>query len=118
MKSEDEHQNIEGISEHAGFPNAATDRSLTSLNISKLLIKNPASTFFMRITGETGEKFGIFSGDIVVVDRALNPRDSDLVLWWGSDEFVIGRPKQVPGDTIVWGVVTRIIHSLRKFNEK
>lgn len=117
MKS-DEPDDFSGVSEHAGFPNAATDSSLTSLDLGKLLIKNPAGTFFMRTRGDSGEKFGIFAGDTVIIDRSLNPRNSDLVVWWSNEEFVIGRLKQVPDEVIVWGVITRIIHCLRKFNEK
>lgn len=118
MGKKDEAGYFSGVSEHVGFPNAATDNSLTSLDLGKLLIKNPASTFFMRIAGNIGEPFGIYESDIVIIDRSLNAKTSDLVLWWADDGFVMGRPRQVPADTIVWGVVTRIIHQLRKFNEK
>lgn len=102
-----------GVSEHAGFPNAATDTTLTSLNISKLLVQRPISTFFMRVRGASGEQYGVFDGDIVVVDRALCPRPADRVVWWSDESFVVGRPQAVPGDIIPWGVVTYVIHEMR-----
>lgn len=101
-----------GVSEHAGFPNAATDSTLTSLNISKLLVKNPAGTFFMRVEGSSGDTLGVFAGDIVVIDRTLGARPHDIVIWWGGEEFTFSRARQVPKDKTVWGVMTFIIHKV------
>lgn len=103
-----------GVSEHTGFPNAATDRSLSSLDLSKLLVRHPASTYFMRVTGSSGEAFGIFDGDIAVIDRALKPKAADFVVWWQDEEFVISHPNKVPPQTVVWGVITHIVHAYRE----
>ncbi len=103
-----------GVSEHTGFPNAGTDSSLTSLHLGKLLIQNPSSTFFMRARGNTYEDRGIFDGDVIIVDRVLNPRKTDLVIWWGGEAFAIGPPAHVPTETEVWGVVTTVIHRYRE----
>jgi DNA polymerase V len=106
---------VEGtdVSEHTGFPNAGTDSSLTSLNLGKLLIKNPASTFFMRVRGQAWQTQGIFDNDVVVIDRALSPKPNDLVVWWVADSFVFGNLGQLPEDAALWGVVSSTIHFYR-----
>lgn len=106
--------NAAGVSEHTGFPNAATDSSLTSLDLAKLLIHSPSSTYFMRVRGETYQKFGIFDGDVAIMDKSLVAKSTDLVVWWGGEAFALGRPAAVPEDSEVWGVVTTTIHQFRK----
>jgi DNA polymerase V len=105
---------LEGVSEKTGFPNAGTDTSLSSLDLAKLLIQNPSSTFFMRLRGDEWEDRGVFDGDVVVIDRALSPHATDLVIWWGGENFAIGTPRQAPEGNEVWGVVTTIIHQTRQ----
>ena len=104
-----------GVSEHAGFPNPATDRSLQNLDINSLLIQNSASTYLMRIEGNEWRSLGIFDGDIVLVDRALAVRRNDLVVWWQEESFVISHQSQVPADTATWGAVTAAIHQFVKW---
>ncbi len=104
----------QGVSEKTGFPNAGTDSSLMSLELAKLLIQNPASTFFMRLRGDEWQDRGVYDGDVVVIDRTLVPRQTDLVIWWGGEAFAIGQPHAVPDETEVWGIVTTIIHQTRK----
>jgi DNA polymerase V len=103
-----------GVSEHTGFPNAGTDSSLSSLDLAKLLIKNPSSTFFMRVRGHHWSEKGIFDSDVVVIDRVLVPSVTDLVIWWQDESFALGKPRVVPEDTEVWGVVTYVIHEMRQ----
>ena len=43
------YEQAQGVSVHDGFPNPATDAALQSLNLNQLLIKNGASTYFMRL---------------------------------------------------------------------
>lgn len=101
-----------GVSEHTGFPNAATDQRLTSLDLSKLLTRHPSSTFYMRVAGDSGVHEGIQPGDIAVVDRALSAKKSDLVIWW-DETFMISRASKLPPKIIPWGVVTYVIHEYR-----
>ena len=105
--------NAAGVSEHTGFPNAATDSSLTGLDLNKLLIHSPSSTYFMRIRGKAHEKFEIFDQDVAIIDKSLVAQKTDLVIWWGGDAFAIGQPATVPEDSQVWGVVTATIHQFR-----
>jgi SOS-response transcriptional repressor LexA len=103
----------QGVSVHAGFPNPAADRTLEGLDLHKLLIRHQPSTFFMRIDGRSGEASGIFDKDVVIIDRALAPHKTDLLIWWNGEEFVIGQPAQVPANCQEWGVVTAVIHQYR-----
>ena len=107
---------IPGVTTHAGFPNPASDKNLDSLDIYQLLIKRPVSTFLFRIRGQEWKSLGIFDDDIAIVDRALDPRKSDLVIWWqeGKDGFMISEFKSVTLDANVWGVVINTIHQFRK----
>ncbi len=101
------------VTEHRGFPNPATDVNIVPLSLDKLLIKHPISTFFMQIQGNVWEKFGIFDGDLAIIDRSLNPKSTDLVIWWDETTFVIGKFHKLPLDTTVWGVITSIVHRYR-----
>lgn len=103
----------QGISVHSGFPNAATDSSLTSLDLGKLLVRQPISTFFMQVRGNSSESQGINDGDIVVVDRSLQPKRFDRVIWWQGESFAVGTPASVPRQVAPWGVVTYVIHEFR-----
>lgn len=103
----------DGVSIHTGFPNPAIDRQnqgeKLTLDINRLLIKNSSSTYLFRIAGHTWVDSGIFDGDIAVVDRALTPQSSDLVIDW-QDSFVIERQSRRETQKQPWGVITAIIH--------
>jgi len=101
------------ISIHSGFPNPATDSSLASINLQNLIIKHPSSTYLMRIEGNEWEEQGVFSGDIIILDRALDHKSSDTIVWWNDDNFRIGKVTQMPKNLEYFGVVTNIIHNLR-----
>lgn len=98
------------ISEKTGFPNPATDSNITSLNLNKLLIKHPSSTFFMEIDGNSWEHTGVYNGDIALIDRALEPKDTSLVVWWDESGFVLSRCRDMPVDREAWGTVSAIVH--------
>jgi hypothetical protein len=67
----------------------------------------------MRIDSNEWERFGVFIGDVAIIDRALKPKPIDLVIWWDTDTFTISKFHKLPMDTAVWGVVTAIIHRYR-----
>lgn len=101
------------ITEHTGFPNPATDQTLASLDISSLLIKHPASTFFMQIEGHGWERYGIFNNDTVIIDRSLTPQGQDLVIFWDEASFRIERFSRIHNNYTLWGVVISTIHRYR-----
>ena len=108
-----------GISVHTGFPNPATDTSLRSLDLNQLLISHSASTYFFRVRGDEWETAGVFDGDVAIVDRVLDPRATDTVVWWqeAGETFAISRYKAVPETATVWGVITATIHQFRTPNK-
>lgn len=110
-----EEEQDDSIVTHAGFPNPALDKSLGSLDFNQLLIERPLSTYIFRISGNEWTRIGIFDRDIAVVDRALDPRPHEPVVWWNEQGlFSISASKDVPSGSIVWGVVTSVIHQFRK----
>lgn len=105
---------VRGVSTHAGFPNPAIDRQGTPLSLDRLLITHPVSTYFFRIRGHQWEGLGIFDGDLAIIDRALDPHEADLVIWWNEiGELYMTAFKRADHQNI-WGVVTAVIHPTRK----
>ncbi len=64
----------------AGFPSPVDDYLDKKLDLNEFLIKHPASTFFVKVKGDSMIKAGIHSGDILVVDRSLDPKDKKIVV--------------------------------------
>ena len=98
------------ISVHAGFPNPAAERSGTPLSLDRLLVRHPSSTYFFRIQGHTWHRWGVFDGDLAIIDRAITPRERELVVWWQeSGEFALS-PFDRASQQNVWGTITAIVH--------
>lgn len=115
MQDVSEPSTIPGVSIHTGFPNPATDIDRQAgLNLNRLLIHNSASTFMMRIAGNDWHYFGIFNDDLAIIDRALTPQHTDLVVWWLDGDFSISEFARMRPEATVWGVVTSVIHEFRK----
>ncbi|MFA5004095.1 MAG: S24 family peptidase [Candidatus Saccharimonadales bacterium] len=106
------------VAVHAGFPNPAAERQGTPLSLDRLLIQHPSSTYFFRIRGHHFADYGVFDGDIAIIDRAIDPIEKDLVVWWNlSGEFYLTSFKRSDHQNI-WGVVTTTIHPSRKIELK
>jgi DNA polymerase V len=115
----------------AGFPSPADDWVEDRLDLNKHLIKHPAATFFVRVSGYSMTGAGIHPGDILVVDRALEPTDGKVIIAVVDGELTVKRVKVKQGklflmpdnpdypalaieeetDFSVWGVVSYVIHS-------
>ncbi len=119
----------------AGFPSPADDYLEKILSIDKLLIKNQASTFLIRVGGDSMINIGICDGDILIVDRSLDAKNKDIVIASIFDELTVkrlifdirGNPQlkaenplysnievKNKEDLIIWGVVTSAIHQFIK----
>lgn len=107
------YQEPSGVSVHRGFPNPATDASIQGLDLNKTLIQNGASTYAMRLDSDEWQAIGMFAGDILLIDRALSPGVTDLVIWWHEDSFAISPKHKLPEGGQTWGVVTTAIHQYR-----
>ena len=116
----------------AGFPSPAEDYLDKKLDLNDHLIKHPASTFCVKVKGDSMVGAGINSGDILIVDRSLEPKDKRIIVAVVDGEFTVKRiskmgeklsllsenPKYDPiaikdgMDFEVWGVVVHVIHSV------
>lgn len=72
----------------AGFPSPAEDHAVKRLDLMKQLIKHPQATFLLRVRGESMIGARIFDKDVVLVDRAINPRSGHVVVAVVDGEFV------------------------------
>lgn len=75
----------------AGFPAPGDDQVERILDINDLVVKNPASTFFVRVEGDSMIGAGIFSGDVLVVDRSVDPKDGSIVVAAVNGELLVKR---------------------------
>ena len=117
----------------AGFPSPATDYVKGDIDLNSHLIKNIPSTFLIRVQGKSMNVVRINDGDLLVVDRSLNPRNFSTVVANVNEELVVktfvkeknqsfltsGSKKlkdkinliENP-EIFIWGVVTYVIHAL------
>jgi DNA polymerase V len=120
----------QGIS--AGFPSPAQDFIDLSIDLNKELIKHPSSTFFGRVKGNSMIDAGINNGDLLIVDKSLDPTDGKIAVCFIDGEFTVKRLKvekdfcwllpenesykpirvTAENDFIVWGIVVYVIKAL------
>lgn len=77
----------------AGFPDPAQDYVTETIDLNKDLIRHPAATFYGRVVGDSMTGDGIDEGDILVIDKSLEPRDGDLAVCCLDGEFTLKRIK-------------------------
>lgn len=75
----------------AGFPAPGDDLVEQPLDLNNLLIDNPTATFFVRVAGDSMEGARIFDGDILVVDRSIEPVAGKIVVAAVYGELVVKR---------------------------
>jgi len=73
----------------AGFPSPAQDYMHDSLDFNRDLIRNPESTFYGRVEGDSMIEAGICDGDIAVIDRSIEARNGDVIVAFVNEEFTI-----------------------------
>lgn len=73
----------------AGFPAPGDDLVEKALDLNDLLVDNPTSTFFVRVTGDSMEDAKIFAGDILVIDRSIEPKSGLIVVAAVYGELVV-----------------------------
>ncbi|WP_104202782.1 LexA family protein [Billgrantia saliphila] len=120
-----------GCRVRAGFPSPADDHLDVDLNLHDYVVRRPASTYFVRAEGDSMLGDGIHDGDLLVVDRGLEPRSGRVVVIAVDGEPTVKRLARRGGRTVllasnprfapiplegrechVWGVVTYVIHAL------
>ncbi|WPL16593.1 LexA repressor [Thiorhodovibrio winogradskyi] len=117
----------------AGFPSPADDDLDDAIDLNTHLVRHPAATFFLRVQGESMTGAGIQDGDLVIVDRAEEPRagsvvvaalDGELTLKflqrdsstqhvWLESAHPDYPPRAITAETdlVIWGVVTHVVHA-------
>jgi DNA polymerase V len=116
-----------GIS--AGFPSPADDFLDINIDLNKHLIKNPSTTFYGRVRGNSMIDAGIHDGDLLVIDKSLEPQSDKIAVCFIDGEFTVKRI-QIEKDTVwliaenkdyqpikvtkenellIWGIVTNVI---------
>lgn len=115
----------------AGFPSPAADYIDKSIDLNEVLIKNKPATFLVKALGDSMIGAGIFSGDILIVDKSITPANKNIVVAILNGEFTVKRfikeknkillrPENskykdfeinLEDDFKIWGVVTFVIHN-------
>lgn len=121
---------LEGI--QAGFPSPAADFIDSSIDLNKHLIKHPSATYYARAKGDSMKDAGIFDGDLLIVDKSIDPVDNKIAICYIDGEFMVKRIKKqndelwlMPANKayqpiqlkegnnlMIWGIVTHVIKSL------
>lgn len=121
---------FEGV--RAGFPSPAADFIDVSIDLNKHLIKHPSATFYARAKGDSMKDAGIFDGDLLIVDKSIDPVDGKIAICYVNGEFTVKRIKKekdevwlIPANSAyqpikmeegssltIWGIVTHVIKSL------
>ena len=73
----------------AGFPSPAQDYMDRSIDLNRELVPHPESTFYGRVEGDSMEDRGIFEGDIMVIDKSLEPRNGDVAVCMVDGEYTL-----------------------------
>ena len=120
----------------AGFPSPAEDYIELDIDLNRHLLKNPTSSFFLRVSGNSMNNAGIYNNDLLIIDRSINPKSGDVVVAILDGEFTLKRlvkenknyylkadKEDYPiidlceyNEVIIWGVAIYSIHSLYGIN--
>lgn len=122
---------VAGGAVEAGFPSPADDFLDAPLDLNREFVQNPASTFFVRVSGESMAGDGIGDGDLLIVDKSLPPHDGCIAVCYVDGEFTVKRvklergcawlmpsnPKYRPirvdadNEFLVWGIMRHVVKS-------
>ena len=113
----------------AGFPSPADDFKETRISLDRELVKNKEATFYARVSGDSMVGAGLDDGDLLVIDRSLNPKNGKIAVCLVDGEFTVKRIKKekkklylMPenkkykpielkeeNELIIWGIVEYVI---------
>ena len=74
---------------HAGFPSPAQDYMNTFIDLNKELVRHPAATFYARVVGDSMVDAGVEEGDVLVVDKSMEPQEGDMAVCFIDGEFAL-----------------------------
>lgn len=118
----------------AGFPSPAQDYMDVAIDLNKELVRHPSTTFYGRVKGDSMEEAHVYDGDILVIDKSIEPQNNDMAVCYLDGEFTLkyieitedgislipANPKYPvirvgeEQNLIVWGVVTYVIHKAQR----
>jgi DNA polymerase V len=121
-----------GCKVRAGFPSPADDYIESYLDLNNHLITHPAATFFLRAAGDSMTNVGILDGDLLIVDRSIEPKHGHIIIAAINGELTVkrlsvnhGRTQLMPEndcyqpivitedlELVIWGVVIHTIRSV------
>ena len=124
---------LAGAAIAAGFPSPAEEYVEITIDLNKELIKHPAATFYARVKGDSMVDAGIQDGDLLVIDKALEPKEGSIAVCYLDGEFTVKRlavqeegvylmpanaefkPIRITEENefLVWGIVAYVIHKPR-----
>ena len=116
----------------AGFPSPANDYLEGEIDLNKYLIRNPLATFIVKSQGNCLLQAGIYSGDLLIVDRSIKPKNNSIVIASINGELTVKQIKisgknflltsdnknygnlkiNNESDIFIWGIVTKVIHNV------
>lgn len=116
----------------AGFPSPAADFDGSRISIDQIVVKNATATFYAKANGNSMIGAGIDDGDILVIDKSIEPQDGKIAVCFIDGEFTVKRikvqensllllpenklfePIEVTqeNDFIIWGIVTYVVKKL------
>tara|TARA_B100000073_G_scaffold346072_1_gene356597 strand:- start:2869 stop:3300 length:432 start_codon:yes stop_codon:yes gene_type:complete len=120
----------QGIS--AGFPSPADDFKEIRISLDKELVKNEEATFYARVSGDSMQGAGLENGDLLIIDRSIEPSNNKIAVCFVDGEFTVKRIKieskkvhlmpenkkyspieiNEENELIIWGIVTYVIKKL------
>ncbi len=120
----------QGVS--AGFPSPADDFKEIRISLDKELVKNQESTFYARVSGNSMEGANLSDGDLLVIDKSLNPENNKIAVCFLDGEFTVKRIKKIgnkiflkpennnykeveikeENNLIIWGIITYVIKKI------
>ncbi|MAW94315.1 MULTISPECIES: LexA family transcriptional regulator [unclassified Leeuwenhoekiella] len=115
-----------------GFPSPADDHLDDGIDLNTAYIRNKDATFFGRVKGDSMLGAGLADGDLLIIDKSLEPRDGKIAVCFIDGEFTVKRIKieketiwlvaenrnyqpikvTKDNDFLIWGVVTNVIKDL------
>ena len=116
----------------AGFPSPASDYLEGEIDLNRYLIKNPPATFIVKSQGNCMLQAGIHSGDLLIVDKSIKPKNNSIViasidgdltvkqikvsgkrsLLTSGDKNYVNVKINNESDIFIWGIVTKVIHNV------
>jgi DNA polymerase V len=114
----------------AGMPTMADDHMEDRLDLHNYVVQHPATTFFVRVQGDSMINASIHEGDILVVDRSIEPRENSIVIAVVDGDLTVKRLRRRNGmvelvpendrypvikvgpeqEFKIWGTVTTVVH--------